>query len=138
MCFVNTALQLLNSIPDFKSFFASRGYRQHFSGKLPISDELCRIFQTDGGFVTPAAVLRQLVGVSSQKHYLYDGSQQDTQEFHLTLLDALQSELTDIHFNLEALRLIERFKGKECRTKKFLSTKEGFCKDCKMVPRTED
>ena len=106
ICFLNTALQLLNSIPDFKSFFTSREYRQDFSGKLPISDELCRIFEADGGFVTSAAVLRQLVGVSSQKHYLYDGSQQDTQEFHLTLLDALQKGLTEIYFNLEALRLI--------------------------------
>ena len=62
LCFVNSALQLLNSIPEFKQFFADKEYRQHFPEKLPISDELSRIFITDGKFPTSTAQLRLLVG----------------------------------------------------------------------------
>ena len=82
LCFVNSALQLLNSIAEFKQYFVNKGYRQGFPEKLPISDELSRIFLTDGTFATSAAQLRLLVGTSSGKYYLCDGSQQDILEFH--------------------------------------------------------
>ena len=136
LCFVNSTLQLLNSIAEFKQYFVDKEYRQGFPEKLPISDELSRILLTDGRFATSAAQLRLLVGTSSGKYYLCDGSQQDILEFHQTLLQELEKELTMV--NPEASRFLSRFWGREANAKKFLSTKEGFCKDCRRFPRREE
>ena len=134
LCFVNSALQLLNSIPEFKQFFANKEYRQHFPEILPISDELSRVFITDGMFPTSAAQLRLLVGTFSGKYHLCDGSKQDILEFHQTLLQELERELAMV--NHEALGVLNRFWGKEINKKKFLTTREGFCKECRRFPGT--
>ena len=48
LCFVNTELQLLYSISDVKDFFALKQYRENCTEKLPLCDELSRIFLTAG------------------------------------------------------------------------------------------
>ena len=50
LCYVNTELKLLYSIPDVKDFFVSKKYRENYQEKLPICDELSRMFKTQGRF----------------------------------------------------------------------------------------
>ena len=88
LCYVNTELQLLFSIPDVKDFFASKKYRENYPEKLPICDELSRIFKTQGQFQTTAAELRRLVGSLFNREDICDGEQQDLEEFHTLLLSA--------------------------------------------------
>ena len=47
LCFVNTSLQLLYSIPEVRDFFKGRKYRTEYKGRLPVSDEIYRIFKTE-------------------------------------------------------------------------------------------
>ena len=86
LCYVNTELQLLYSIPDVKEFFSSNKYRENYPGKLPICDELAKMFRTHGKFPITAAVLRQLVGRLHNREDICDGEQQDLEEFHTLLL----------------------------------------------------
>ena len=83
LCFVNSALQLLNSINELKNLFVSKRYRKNLHDTSPISDELSRLFSLEGKVTGSAGALRQMVGQSSGKHYLYSGSQQDVCEFCL-------------------------------------------------------
>ena len=55
LCYINTELQLLYSIPEIKEFFVSKKYRDNCTQKLPICDEMSRIFGTGGQFLTSAA-----------------------------------------------------------------------------------
>ena len=80
LCFVNTALQLLYSVPRMKSFFQMKEYRlsAEQKRKMQICDEISRLFSSDGNFLSSASVLRQLVATRSGRNYLKDGTQQDT------------------------------------------------------------
>ena len=77
LCYVNSSLQLLNIIPEIRDLFVAKQYKKNFSGRLPISDELSRIFCTDGKFLTSAAQLRFLVDTSSGRNHFCVGSQKD-------------------------------------------------------------
>ena len=57
LCFVNTSLQLLYSISEVRDFFQEKVYRKNYKERLPISDEVSRIFKTEGQFRTSAAEL---------------------------------------------------------------------------------
>ena len=48
LCYVNTELQLLYSIPDVYQFFTSKKYKENYTERLPICDEISRIFGTGG------------------------------------------------------------------------------------------
>ena len=93
LCFVNTELQLLYSIPDVKDFFALKKYRENCSEKLPLCDELSRIFCTAGRFNTTAAELRRMVGNLYGRDDICNGVQQDLEEFHTLLLGSIDAEL---------------------------------------------
>ena len=67
LCFVNTSLQLLYSIPEVRHFFKDRIYRTGYKGRLPVSDEIFRIFKAEGQSRTTASELRRLVG-----HFMED------------------------------------------------------------------
>ena len=62
LCFVNATLQLLHSIPDVKVFFKQKEYRLNYIERLPVCDEISRIFRTEGKFRTSTAELRRLTG----------------------------------------------------------------------------
>ena len=93
LCFVNSSLQLLYSIPDIKDFFGSKNYRENDTGKLPVADEMSRIFRTKGEFPVSAAELRRLIGQYHKRSDIYDGSQQDMEEFTRLLLECIEKEL---------------------------------------------
>ena len=90
LCFVNASIQLLHSIPEVNEFFTQRVYRISSKEKLPISDEISRIFRTGGEFRTSAAELRRLVGHHHRRIDISDGSQQDMEEFTRLLLECLE------------------------------------------------
>ena len=88
LCYVNTELQLLYSIPDVKEFFSSNKYRENYPEKLPICDELAR---TQGKFPTTAAVLRQLVGRLHNREDIYVmGNNKTLKNFIHCYLEVLQ------------------------------------------------
>ena len=95
-CFVNTALQLLYSISRMQTFFKMKEYKLPSESKrqMKICDEVARLFNSDGNYVSSAAVLRQLVATKSGRMYLADGTQQDTVEFLITLLQEVEEEVS--------------------------------------------
>ena len=135
LCYVNTELQLLFSIPDVKQYFISKKYRENYKVKLPICDEISRIFGTAGQIETSAAELRRLVGSLHDRRDLCDGIQQDLVEFHTLLLRGIETELERVGF--QQLSFLMKFRGKEITTKAFLHTRDGCCPKGHMV-RTEN
>ena len=74
LCFVNTSLQLLYSIKDVRDFFKDKVYKTDLAERLPVSDEISRIFKTEGKCSTSAAELRRLVGHFHGRLDVCDGS----------------------------------------------------------------
>ena len=125
LCFVNASLQLLHSIPEVREFFTHRVYRISSKEKLPISDEISRIFRTDGEFKTSAAELRRLVGQYHRRIDICNGSQQDMEEFTRLLLESLEKELHNV--TEQSTRLMEKFIGQEMNMRLFANTEDGAC-----------
>ena len=73
LCYVNTELQLLYSIPEVNKFFTSKKYRKNYGEKLPLCDEISRIFVAGGRVQTSAAELRRLVGSLNGRKDMCDG-----------------------------------------------------------------
>ena len=136
LCFVNTALQLLHCIPRMSTFFKIREYRllNEQNRKMEICDEISRLFNSEGNFICSASELRRVVAKKSGRHYLQDGSQQDTVEFLLTLLQEVEEEISVD--NWEARVVVQEFWGVEKKVKKYVN-RSGICNKCKSSPRDE-
>ena len=135
LCYVNTELQLLYSTPDVRHFFASKAYRGNFLERLPVCDELSRIFRTEGRFQSSAAELRRLIGHFYNREDICNGEQQDLEEFHTLLLDVIENELESV--GCENSRFGNKFRGKEQTRRKFLNSTDGCCNQGHMS-RTEE
>ena len=137
LCFVNTSLQLLYSLPEVRSFFVNKEYKinQHESANLKICNEVSRIFKTAGQFTTSAATLRLLVGCESQNVDICSGSQQDITFFLRHLIQQIEIELAELD-GPQAL-FMNKFWGREHVTKKFINSSDGTCNRCKRLPRQE-
>ena len=134
LCFVNAALQLLHNISEFKTYFDGN----KFDSKIaPVCAEISRIFQSAGLTVESASKLRKLVGQKTGRHEISDGSQQDILEFHDLLLKVLQDELEKM-VDLNGLRLINKFVGREKIEKKFLNNNNGQCKFQHVIRNEEE
>ena len=94
LCFVNATLQVLYSIEDVRDIFTA-DVPSAFPSSWPISQEICRLFQSAGTHEISASVLRRIVGKISRKPYLSDGGQQDMEEFLRILLSELEREVQD-------------------------------------------
>ena len=138
LCFANSAIQMLHNVPRVRSFFLEREYKlpNEKKRKMVICDELAQIFQVGVQTIASAAKLRQMVGKSANKPYLMDGSQQDTLDFLSTLLDTIETEISEQ--NWEAKVLIREFWGREKIEKRFLDNNSGKCPKCKLTPRVEE
>ena len=134
LCFVNSAIQLLHSIPEIRNYIKHLEYNLEFD--LPVCMELKRIFKSEGKLVVSGAELRKLIGQSSGRLDMSDGSQQDIMEFHNLLLNVIEEELL-IGGDLDGLRLMNKFSGKEKNEKKFINTTLGACKKGHFA-RTEE
>ena len=112
LCFVNTALQLLHSVPRMDLFFKLKEYKLPYEKdrQMKICEEISRLFRSKENY-TSAAELKRLVATKSGKTYLNDGTQQDTVEFMVTLLQEVQEEISAD--NLEARVVVEEFWGIE-------------------------
>ena len=136
LCFVNTALQLLNSIQEFREFFKNQEYKNNVNGSFPICEELSNIFRTDGKCSTSAAEVRRLVGLFSGVEDISDGQQKDISHFLRLLLQTLEIELSGQPE--ENFALINKFWGKEKAIRKFVHTPDGSCDKCHNFPRIEE
>ena len=81
LCFVNSTLQLRYSILDWRDFFEQKEYIQNQAERLPVFDEISRIFKSEGKFRTSATELRRLTGQYYRRVDICDGVQQDMEEF---------------------------------------------------------
>ena len=63
---------------------------------MPVCMELKRIFKSEGKLVVSGAELRKLIGESSGRLDMSDGSQQDVMEFHDLLLKEIENEIVMI------------------------------------------
>ena len=122
LCFVNTSLQMLYSLPEVRSFFVNQHYKinQEQSADFKICNEVSRIFKSAGQFSISASTLRLLVGCESQNEEICNGSQQDITLFLRLLLQQIEKELTELD-GPHAL-FINRFWGRENVNKKFFNS----------------
>ena len=137
LCFVNTSLQMLYSLPEVRSFFVNQHYKinQEQSADFKICNEISRIFKSAGQFLISASTLRLLVGCESQNEEICNGSQQDITLFLRLLLQQIEKELTELD-GPHAL-FINRFWGREHVIKKFVNSSDGTCSRCGKLPRSE-
>ena len=135
LCFVNSTLQLLHSIPDVREFFKTKEYRKDHAEHLLVCDEISRIFQTEGLCRTSAAELRRLTGQHYGREDICDGIQQDMEEFTRLLLDQIEDELSAVSYM--SSRIMNKFWGKEKNRRLFMNAPNGTCKQG-HVPRTEE
>ena len=138
LCFVNTSLQMLYSLPEVRSFFVNQHYKvnQDQSANFKICNEVSRIFKSAGHFSISAATLRLLVGCESQNEEICNGSQQDITLFIRLLLQEIEKELTELD-GPNAL-FINKFWGSEHVIRKFVNTSDGTCSRCGKLPRSEN
>ena len=132
LCFVNSSLQLLNSIEEFREIFTSGSYQQYAIGNTPIWNEMSRLFKFSGSSSASASALRILVASKSEQPSLCDGSQQDIVEFIEILLRELEKELSPV------MGLLSKFWGKEVHKKRFLEAKDGSCHKCGQYPMSSE
>ena len=125
LCFVNTSLQLLYSIPEIRDSFNDKAYKTDLTARLPISDEISRIFKTKGRCKTSAAELRRLTGQYHRRVDICNGSQQDMLEFTTLLLESLEQEHQSLNENNS--KFVNKFTGRELNMKFFISTRDGAC-----------
>ena len=126
LCFVNATIQILHSIPDIRTYFKTVDYVASDPNSFTVSKELTRIFQNGGKSSVSAAKLRKLIGQSSGRNDISDGSQQDFMDFHSLLLKVLWDELL-MKGDVYGLSLIHQFYGKEKNEKKFIHTQKASC-----------
>ena len=113
LCFVNSALQLLSSVPRINMLFKAREYRLPHEHKrvMKICDEVARLFSSGGHFAVSSAELRRLVADKSGRTYLKDGSQQDLVEFLISLLQLVDEEISQENWEIKVV--IQEFWGIE-------------------------
>ena len=116
LCFVNSAIQLLHSIPEVRNYFKHLEYSLEYN--MPVCMELKRIFKSEGGLVVSGAELRKLIGHSSGRLGMSNGSQQDIMDFHDLLLKSVENEVLMVG-DLDGLCLMNQFCGKENIKKNF-------------------
>ena len=83
LCFVNSALQLLHHISEFRTYFQDLDVTDSDLRKMPVCKEICRLFRSAGKSVESSAQLRKLVGRCSGRPDISDGSQQDLSLIHI-------------------------------------------------------
>jgi hypothetical protein len=138
LCFVNTALQLLYSLPEVRHFFVHQEYKtnQDENADLTICDEVSQIFKSAGQFIASAATLRLLVGNGSGNAEISSGSQQDIIDFLRLLFQQIEIELSELD-GPQAL-FINKFWGREHVVKIFANSTDGKCTACGKLPRQEN
>ena len=136
ICFVNSSLQLLHSLPEVRNFLSNEEYKINEHINSPICNEMSSIFKTAGKFIASAATLRYLVGERSGNADIKNGTQQDMTHFLRLLLHQIEIELSQCPG--EASLFINKFWGVEFFYKKFGNSTDGKCAKCGTLPRQEN
>ena len=96
VCFVNSSLQLINSVPDVRRYFVEDKFRTDESQQFPICDKISEIFRASTDTVSSAGKVRELVASSCLEYgYLNKGDHQDLTAFLLIMLDLIDKEMKD-------------------------------------------
>ena len=77
-CYINSCLQLLYSVTEFRDFISKRNF--HMSGQTwsqPVCEELCYLFRNPNQ-LNSACTLRHLVAVSISNNNFNNASMQDS------------------------------------------------------------
>ena len=132
LCFVNSVLQLLGAVAEFRNFFSSvvSMWREN-QNTTPVSCELSRIFSSRR--IISAWHLRTLVSIYDNKPYLSNGEQQDAEEFLRSLFNVLEKEFKAIQADA-GLALLYNFQGVELEAKWF----EIECNKCHYRPENRE
>ena len=96
VCFVNSSLQLINSIPAVRRYFVDKQFRSDTkeAHQFPISDQISELFRASPDIVSSAGEVRELVAGSCNEYgYLNKGDHQDLTAFLLILLDLIDKEM---------------------------------------------
>ena len=121
LCFVNSPLQALAAIPFFGNYFLSVDPSPLES--KPVSREVARLLSSRGNSIISTSHLRSVVGHAVGKQY--GGQQEDSHEFLVYLLEALE---------MEGHSLTDRFKGGEEKVIRKFQTQNGKCPYCNWFP----
>ena len=140
ICFINAAMQALNSLDYCREFFVNRDYDPGPGQKqFPICDELSRLFKLSGSqFTGSAGALRTIIGRMSNGRYSYfnDGSQQDSGGFLEILLNSINEEVITLNKTSESF--IKTFQGQQLIVNNFVATPDGSCPGCKSPSITNE
>ena len=133
-CFINSTLQTLFHIYEFRQFIISKGSTNlSHAHAYPICMALYRIFNCRGK--QNANHLRSVMASLNQEYAKFnDGDMHDSEEFALALLHLLESELAvsppDMH-------ILDIFRGTYMTGRKFLGSPNGSCVICGNFPGSE-
>ena len=130
ICFLNAALQALNSLDYCREFFVNRDYDPG-QVQFPICDEISRIFRLSGSqFTGSAGALRTIIGSLDGGRYSYynDGSQQDSGGFLEVLLNFVDEEIRTLNNTCDSF--IQTFQGNQVIVNNFIATPDGACPGC--------
>ena len=131
ICFLNAALQALNSLDYCREFFVNRDYDPGAGMRFPICDEISRIFNfSKTQFVASAGSLRSLIGRMEGGSYSYfnDGSQQDSGAFLQLLLNLVDSEISFV--TKHKSKFLDELQSKQIISYSFVGTVDGSCSFC--------
>ena len=140
ICFINSILFLLFSVPAFRDFFKKKDYRGKknlYGGqKVPICDEVSSIFNCVSAR-TSAGALRQLMGsMSPEFEYIKNGQQQGAPEFLEDLLETIEIELKESENSQMSNGFRKLFEGHEIIQYNFIGARsgDGECPTCNTPP----
>ena len=130
-CFINSALQLLYSVEEFRNLIISGEFLTDYNeenGPYPIVfKELMEIFL--GNTNTAEDLRRQIVRANQSLSKFNSGSMEDSEEFLVKLFDILEKEY--------ACETLNKFKGDYITKRFFLDTENGSCSSCGQFPGTD-
>ena len=131
ICFLNSVVQLLHSLPDCREYFLNKKYKTTNERQLfPICDEISIIFRFSGG-LSSVGSLRQKLGNAPGCSYFNDGTQQDAGALLLALLDLVNTEIQSVSGRESSL--MEKLTSKQRIAYNFLGTEDGSCPSCEVL-----
>ena len=136
ICFVNSSIQLLCSIPFIREFFQLEMYSISPQRSYKLCSEMKRLFCRKGS--SSAAILRMLIGSKRGLFRFMDYSQQDAVDFLLNLINEIEKELgcynVPAQYGHKINCFVSLIQGIELYQNKFMDTADGSCFYCGTLP----
>ena len=136
ICFVNSTIQLLCSIPMVREYFQYQIYSTDPYRTYNISSEINQLFTRTG--IASSARLRMLIGRKRGLQRFMDGSQQDAVDFLHILINELEKEIGCFSSHGQKNHKVNCFvsfiQGIEVFKHRFVKSKNGACSYCGTFP----